>query len=297
MPFLIFIIVQPDRHICNLLIYAGDSTLYSFLDKKSDISQRFDLAYSLEKDLTSITDWGEQWSVTFNSAKTKLLSFNRYRDSSDIPISMSGDLLAESPGFRLLGLTISKDLTWNEYIKGIAKTAAMKVGSLYTARRYLSPEIILYLYKSLIRPCMEYCCHIWAGAPASCLRLLDRIQRRIANIVGPDLASGLPPLSHRRDVASLSLFYKCYNGACSLELASLVPPPKFFSRATRLSVTSHPYTVEVPKCKKSFYANSFFPRTSILWNSLPIECFPDSYNIQIFKSRVNQHLAAARQSF
>ena len=62
--------------------------------------------------------------------------------------------------FRLLDLTFSNDLTWNNYIESIAKSAAMKIGSLYRARNFLSSESILYLYKATIRPCLEYCCHI-----------------------------------------------------------------------------------------------------------------------------------------
>ena len=36
-------------------------------------------------------------------------------------------------------------------------------------------SIYLYLYKSTIRPYMEYCCHVWAGAPSCYLELLDKI--------------------------------------------------------------------------------------------------------------------------
>ena len=166
----------------------------------------------------------------------------------------------------------------------------MKVGTLYRARSYLSPECILHLYKSLIRPCMEYCCHIWAGAPATVLSLLDRIQRRVSNIIGPKFAANLQSLHHRRNVASLCLFYRYYNGMCSSELFDLVPPNKVFNRCTRLATNSHPFTVEVPSCQKKFYAASFFPRTSVMWNALPLSCFPDSYNLNRFKSRVNRYL-------
>ena len=51
---------------------------------------------------------------------------------------------------------------------------------------------------------MEYCCHIWAGAPACHLSLLDGIQRRIANLVGHDLASSL---EHKLSRLSLSEKY------------------------------------------------------------------------------------------
>ena len=206
---------------------------------------------------------------------------------------MSGKVQQESTSFRLVGLTISKDLTWNEYITAIAKKASMKVGTLYRARGYLSPECIFHLYKSLIRPSMEYCCHIWAGAPVTVLNLLDRIQRRVINIIGPKLASKLQTLYHRRNVASLCLFYRYYNGMCSSELFELVPPKKVFNRRTRLAVNSHPFTVEIPSCQKKFYSTSFFPRTSALWNSLPLSCFPDTVNLNCFKSRVNRYLLAS----
>ena len=239
---------------------------------------------------------GSEWLVTFNSAKTKLLSVNRYRNSDDIPISMADSVLVfESSSFRLLGLTFSKDLTWNGYIKFIAKCAAMKIESLYRARQYLSPECILF-YKSPIRPCMKYCCHIWRGASADVLGFLDSIQKQIANIVGPTLAATLLPLSHHCDVVSLSLFYKYYHGRCSAELLSLVPP-KVAKHVTRLSANSHPFTVVVPTCKKSFYSSSFFPRTSVLWNSLPLSCFPDSYDLHSFKSRANHFLSLNSDPF
>ena len=91
--------------------------------------------------------------------------------------------------------------------------------------KFLSPEVALYLYKSTIRPCVECCCHVWACASSSDLELLDKLQKRICRTVGPLLAASLEPLTHRRNVASLSLFYRFYFGRCSSELAQVVPLP------------------------------------------------------------------------
>ena len=95
----------------------------------------------------------------------------------------------------------------------------------FCSMKFLSPEVALYLYKSIIRPCMEYCCHVWAGAPSCYLELLSKLQKLICRTVGPSLAASLEPLAHRRNVASLSLFYRYYFGRCSSELAQLVPLP------------------------------------------------------------------------
>ena len=87
--------------------------------------------------------------------------------------------LPESSSFRLLGLPFNSSLSWCQYIEDIAKAASKKIGSLYRSKRFLTAERILYLYKSTIRPCLEYCCHIWASAPITSLNLLDRVQRRL----------------------------------------------------------------------------------------------------------------------
>ena len=73
---------------------------------------------------------------------------------------------------------------------------------------------------------MEYCCHVWAGAPNCYLELLDKLQKQIFRTVGPSVAASLEPLAHHRNVANLSLFYRYYFGRCSSELAQLVPLPK-----------------------------------------------------------------------
>ena len=106
---------------------------------------------------------------------------------------------------------------------------------------------------------MEYCCRVWAGAPSCYLKLFDKLQKRICRPVGPSLATALEPLPHRRNVASLSLFYRCYFGRCSSELAQLVPLPFPRGRSTRYSDRLHNFTLTIPRCYKDVYANSFFP--------------------------------------
>ena len=79
---------------------------------------------------------------------------------------------------------------------------------------------------------MEYCSHIWAGAPNFNLELLDKLQNQICRAVGPSFAASLKPLAHQQNVASLSLFCRYYFGGCSSELAQLVPLPFSQRRST-----------------------------------------------------------------
>ena len=248
------------------------------------------MASELESDLRDTLDWGRKWLVDFNAGKTQLVSFDRSKNTGAIDVKMDGSVLEEKTSFKMLGLNFSSKLDWGSYIVSIAKTASKKIGVLIRSMKFLSPEVALYLYKSTIRPCMEYCCHVWAGAPSCYLELLGKLQKRICRTAGPSLAASLEPLAHRRNVASLSLFYRYYFGRCSSELAQLVPLPYSRGRSTRCSNRLHDFSVTIPRCYKDVYVNSFFPRTAKLWNSLPIECFPLTYNLSGFKSRINRYL-------
>ena len=268
--FLLYINDLPDDVICNIAIYADDTTLYSKCDQAYDLWEQLELASELESDLRDTVDWGRKWLVDFNAGKTQRVSFDRSKNTGPIDVKIDGSILEEKTSFKMLGLTFSSKLDWGSYIISIAKTASKKIGALIHSMKFLSPEVVLYLNKSTIRSCMEYCCHVWAGALSCYLELLDKLQKRICRTVCPSLAASLEPLAHDRNVASLSVFYRYYFGRCSSELAQLVPLPYSRGRSTRYSDRFHDFSVTIPRYYKDVYVNSFFPRTARLWNSLPI---------------------------
>ena len=142
-------------------------------------------------------DWAKKWLLDFSAGKTQLVSFDRSNNTGSIDVKMDGSVLEEISSFnKMLGLTFSSKLYWGSYILSTDKTASMKIGALIRSVKFLSPEVALYLYKSTIHPCMEYCCHIWAGAPSCYFELLDKLQKQIWRTVGPSLAASLEPLAH-----------------------------------------------------------------------------------------------------
>ena len=137
-------------------------------------------------------------------------------------LKMDGSVLEEKSSFMMPGLTFSSKLDWASYIVSIAKTACKRIGALICSMKFLSPEVALYLYKSTIRPCMEYCCHVWAGAPSCYLGMLDKLQKRIYRTAGPSIALFREPLAHYQNVTSLSLFCRNWFHLLILEVGLLV---------------------------------------------------------------------------
>ena len=142
-------------------------------------------------------DWGRKWLVDFNAGNTQLVSFDRSNNTGAIDVKMDGPVLEEKSSFKMLGLTFSSKLDCGSYIISIAKTVSKEIGALIRSMKFLSPEVARYIYKSTIRPCMEYCCRVWAGAPSCYLELLDKLQKRICRTVGPSFAASLEPWAHR----------------------------------------------------------------------------------------------------
>ena len=124
-------------------------------------------------------------------------------------VKMDGSFLEEKSSFKMLGLTFHSKLDWGSYIISIAKTASKKIGALIRSMKFLSREFALYHYKSTIRLCMEYCCHVWAGAASCYLELLDKLQKRICRTVCPSLAASLDPLNHRQ-VFSIGITFEMF---------------------------------------------------------------------------------------
>ena len=71
--FLLYINDLPDDVICNIAIYADDTTLYSKCDQASDLWQQLELASELESNLRDTVEWDKKWLVDFNAGKTRFV--------------------------------------------------------------------------------------------------------------------------------------------------------------------------------------------------------------------------------
>ena len=124
--------------------------------------QQLQMASELESDLRETVDWGRKWLVDFNAGKTQLVSFDPSKNTGAIDVKMDGSGLEEKSFFKMLGLTFSSKLDWGSYIISIAKTASKKIGALIHSVKFLSPEVVLYLHKSTIQPCIIlFSCLCW----------------------------------------------------------------------------------------------------------------------------------------
>ena len=103
---------------------------------------------------------GRKWLVSFNARKTQLVSLDQPNNTGSIDVKMDGSVLEEKSSFKMLGLTFSSKMDRSSYIFSIAETGSQKIGALICSMKFLSPDVVPYLYKYTKCSCMKYCCHV-----------------------------------------------------------------------------------------------------------------------------------------
>ena len=201
----------------------------------------------LSNDLTVIEKSGKDNLVSLNQCKTKQAAISREHNQNFPPVLMNADELDTSTFFRQPGLSLSSNLTWKAHIHSLAKHASQKLGFLARARGFF---LILSLFNYVQvpnPPFFRVLPHVWGSAPKSTLCLLDKVQSKgIRLINNPNLTKSLQPLSHRRLVGDLSIFYRFIHGHCSEEIKEIIPVPLRHVRTNKNSTHSHSSQFPLP---------------------------------------------------
>ena len=151
----------------------------------------------------------------------------------------------------------------------------------------MDPEVALFFYKSVIRLYIEYCCHVWAGTPRCYLNML--LHKRVFRTVIPSLSASLEHLTHYRNVA-LSLSYRYYFSRSSHKLAKMIwllileGFPLAILLGCMIFLSPFRDFISMSMSTVSFLAQL---------DSSPAECFPLTYGLNGFKSRVNRYFLSA----
>ncbi len=138
-----------------------------------------------------------------------VISFLKYKGSDENQIFVAGNPVETVSSFKLLGVWISNDLSWNIHVDMVLKKANSRLYALRLLKRAGLPAAdIVQIYVSFIRSRIEYASPVWSSLPNSLIDLLESVQKRALKIAYPGLTyeealvtSNLQPLSIRRDVS------------------------------------------------------------------------------------------------
>ena len=174
--FLAFINDLPDKISSEVRLFADDTVVYRKISTVED-------AAALQNDLDALARWEEEWQMEFHASKCQVLRVRRARTGIDRDYTLHGMALPQADEVKYLGVTISKDLKWNKHVANIRNKASGKLAFLQRNIKISSPKLKEQLYKTLVRPNLEYASCAWDPHEAKLVKQLESVQRRAARWV------------------------------------------------------------------------------------------------------------------
>ncbi|XP_027226609.1 uncharacterized protein [Penaeus vannamei] len=103
----------------------------------------------------------------------------------------------------IFGVDIDNELRFNRHVSRICKTVSLNVTALRRISHLLNPQGILTLYKSQIRPHLEYASLAWSSTAPTNHSRLDKIEKRALRLIQEaNNPCHIDSLENRRDDAS-----------------------------------------------------------------------------------------------
>ena len=125
--------------------------------------------------------WSEDWQMLFNADKCKSIHYGHNNQRHQY--NMNGHILEQLDQEKDLGVIITDSLKPGKQCAITAKKANRVLGIINRSITCKERKIILQLYKSLVRPHLEYAVQAWNPYLAKDITILEKVQRRATRMI------------------------------------------------------------------------------------------------------------------
>ena len=267
---------------CNVSKFADDTKLGYSCETTEDCN-------IIQEDLHKICQWSEKWQMSFNVDKCKVMHIGK--DNNNYQYTMNNRVLQTVTEEKDLGVIFSNDMKTSKQCTAAANKANRMLGLIYRTFTFKNQSNMIQLYKSLVRPHLEYAIQAWAPYLQKDKNRLESVQRRATRFV-PALRnkpyetrlsdSNLFSLSYRRKRGDLIEIYKIFNKINDVELEPIITLNQNGLRGNGLKIV-----LKGTNSNSSIRMSTFSRRTPQHWNSLSSHIV-GAPSLQAFKSRLDR---------
>ena len=177
--FVLYINDLPDFVDNYIRLFADDTKVFSQSDNIEGTS-------TLQEDLDKLQDWSAKWLLRFHPEKCHVLKLGSkksrqiyHMQGKDAITGMDCTIdLSEIEVEKDLGVFIDHKLSFKNHVAQVTAKANKVVGVIWRSFDYLSEDLFLQLYKSLVRPMLEYGHSVWQPYQKTLCAAVEDVQRR-----------------------------------------------------------------------------------------------------------------------
>lgn len=256
------------------------------------------MQHQIEEDLRVIHEWTRKWMLRLNSNKCVVLHLGKNNPHTRYRL---GDSLIQSVEQQKdLGILVSDDLKWEPHIANIAKKANTLIYLIQRAFCNTSVEMVSKLFKTYVRPKIEYACSVWSPYFVKDVEILERVQRRMTKISDETRHLSYPErlelfqissLKERRERGDMIQVFKTLSGYYS----PLIELSLFHLNEGR-ELRGHSRKISKEKCQLLIRKNFITNRVVYKWNSLEEETVT-APSVNAFKNRLDNEQQSLNNQF
>jgi len=226
--------------------------------------------------------------MSFNKSKCMVMHLGK--KNMKVDYVMDNHPLKKVSEEKDLGVFITDNLKSARQCQEAYSKASRALGMIACTISYKTKEVLLKLYKSLVRQHPEYCVSAWSPHYVKDKMLIERIQHRFSKMV-----PGLNNLPYEARIGGLGLWTleECWNRADLLSMfkmyKGLLPMPfnQFFKISTNSTTRSHSAKIRKLSANWTFDVFFFSERVINRWNQLDQEAV-DSGTVNSFKNNLKR---------
>ena len=137
---------------CKYYLYADDTIIYT-------TGSLVDCTDRLNIDLQTFKKWCNRNKLTLNIKKTKYTIFglkSQTRRKLNHEMFIEGTKIDRVQTYKYLGITLDMHLNYNKHLENIVRTISYKSLLLAKVRKYITQDVAIRIYKTMILPVLEY---------------------------------------------------------------------------------------------------------------------------------------------
>ena len=254
-------------------MYADDTKLFSALLSNT--------TNTLINDLKVMEEWSEKFQMRFHPEKCHVMHIGNNNPRQEYSMSCGDQqhTLDAVSSEKDLGILIDEKLKFSEHINIKVNKANQILGCIKHTFKHINKEIFKLLYKSLVRPHLEYNSVVWNPHLKKDMDVIERVQRRATKMV-PELrnlsyedrlrALDLSTLKFRRDRADLIETYNILTGKHLLNTdcqCQMCPNKQMFLKTLSTTTRGHSMKLQLQKATGNRF-HFFASRVVNKWNNL-----------------------------
>jgi len=282
--FLLFVNDLPGWIISSTKIFADDIKLWH------KISCEADKQY-LQNDLKIMASWTWKWQLKLNPPKCKVMHVGHKFDTRYYIEDETGEVeLEHVQEEKDLGVFFTNDLKPSMQCQKSAAKARRIIGMVRRNFKRLDKKDFLLLYKTYIRPHIEYCVQSWSPQLNKDIKHLERVQKAATELVSSMKKLsyderlkrlGLTTPQKRRARGDLIEVYRIVTGR------ERIAKEQFFGQAeNNHGLRGHSMKLKKERSRLDIRKFFFSQRVVNSWNALP-QHVVDAESINLFKNALD----------